>query len=93
VLICVCRPDAAVSYANDTDAIAQYAPQYKDQVYAITVGSETLYRGTFTGPSLMAKINDVKSQIKGFKIGTADSWNKYADGTADAVIKGGVDIL
>jgi len=27
------------------------------------------------------------------KVGTADSWNKFADGTADAVIQGGVDIL
>lgn len=27
------------------------------------------------------------------KVGTADSWNKYADGTADAVIQGKPDIL
>jgi len=26
-------------------------------------------------------------------MGTADSWNKYADGTADALIRGGVDLL
>lgn len=26
-------------------------------------------------------------------MGTADSWNKYADGTADALIKGGVKLL
>jgi glucan 1,3-beta-glucosidase len=89
----LCRPDAPASYANDTAAIAQNAPKYKDQVYAITVGSETLYRRTFTGDTLMAKINDVKKQIPGFKVGTADSWNKYADGTADAIIKGGVDLL
>ena len=28
-----------------------------------------------------------------FRIGTADSWNKYADGTADAVIQGKPDLL
>lgn len=27
------------------------------------------------------------------KVGTADSWNKYADGTADALIQGGVEFL
>jgi glucan 1,3-beta-glucosidase len=28
-----------------------------------------------------------------FRIGTADSWNKFNDGTADAVIQGGPDLL
>jgi glucan 1,3-beta-glucosidase len=64
-------------------------------VYAITVGSETLYRGNFTGSQLLSKIEEVKAIVKGtnIKVGTADSWNKYADGTADDVIKGNVDIL
>lgn len=75
--------------------MVDYAPQYKDQVYAITVGSESLYRGNFTGEELATKIQDVRSAVgKGFKVGTADSWNKYADGTADAVItSGAADIL
>lgn len=30
---------------------------------------------------------------KGTKVGTADSWNKWADGTGDAVVKGGVDLI
>jgi glucan 1,3-beta-glucosidase len=60
----------------------------------VTVGSETLYRGNFTGPQLWAKMQAVKTALKNqFKVGTADSWNKYADGTADAVIKGGPDLL
>lgn len=62
-------------------------------MYAVTVGSETLYRGNFTGEQLLEKIQDIKSVLPNTKVGTADSWNKYADGTADAVIKGGVDIL
>lgn len=78
----------------DKAAVVKYAPQYKDQVYAITVGSETMYRGNFTGDTLLKKINDVKSAVGGaFKVGTADSWNKYQDGTADPLIKGGADIL
>lgn len=28
-----------------------------------------------------------------FKVGIADSWNKYQDGIADPLIKGGADIL
>ena len=73
----------------------KYAPQYSAQVYAVTVGSETLYRGNFTGPQLLEKIKDVKSALgSGFKVGTADSWNKYQDGTADALIaEGGADIM
>ncbi|EMD00726.1 glycoside hydrolase family 17 protein [Baudoinia panamericana UAMH 10762] len=87
-------PDTDASYEADKSAIQQYAEQYPNQVYAVTVGSETLYRGNFTGQQLLEKINDVKSVVPtGVKVGTADSWNKYADGTADAVIKGGVDIL
>jgi glucan 1,3-beta-glucosidase len=86
-------PDTTDSFNADKQAVSTYAPQYPDQVYAVTVGSETLYRGTFTGQQLLGKINDVKSILPNVKIGTADSWNKYADGTADPVIKGGVDLL
>lgn len=68
-------------------AVQTYAPQFKDQVYAITVGSEALYRGNFTGEELADKIEDVKRAVPDFKVGTADSWNKYADGTADAVVR------
>ncbi|KAG9234089.1 putative glucan 1,3-beta-glucosidase [Amylocarpus encephaloides] len=87
-------PDVEESFDADKAAIVKYAPQYKDQVYAITVGSETMYRGNFTGEELLVKIADVKKATGGaFKVGTADSWNKYQDGTADPLIKGGADIL
>ena len=59
----------------------------------MTVGSETLYRGNYTGAELLSKINEVKAILPDTKVGTADSWNKYADGTADALIRGGVDLL
>ena len=86
-------PDTDDAFNQDKLAVATYAPQYPDQVYAVTVGSETLYRGTFTGEQLLGKINDVKSMVPNVKVGTADSYNKYADGTADALIKGGVQLL
>ena len=88
-----CRPDVDDSFNADQIALSTYATQYTDQVYAVTVGSETLYRGNFTGAELLEKINDVKAILPNTLVGTADSWNKYADGTADALIKGGVKLL
>ena len=52
----------------------------------MTVGSESLYRGNFTGDELAAKISDMRSSAPDFRYGTADSWNKFQDGTADPVI-------
>ncbi|KAI4720309.1 putative glucan 1,3-beta-glucosidase [Aureobasidium sp. EXF-10727] len=87
-------PDVDQSLQADKQALQTYVPQYRDQVYGVTIGSETLYRKTFTGLQLLEKINDVRSVLpQGVKVGTADSWNKFADGTADAVIRGGVDFL
>ncbi|KAK1977057.1 family 17 glycosyl hydrolase [Colletotrichum cereale] len=80
-------PDTDESYAADKAAILRHTPGYEDQVYAVTVGSESLYRGNFTGVELAAKIRDMKVSVPHFKIGTADSWNKYQDGTADAVVE------
>ena len=64
-----------------------------DAVYAITVGSEALYRGNLNGDQLLAQIQKVQKVFPNLKIGTADSWNKYVDGTADPLIKGGVKLL
>lgn len=87
------RPDVPQSLDADTAAIEQFLPGNEAQVYAITVGSETLYRGNFTGPELLEIINGVKARFPNQKVGTADSWNKYADGTADALILGNVELL
>ena len=81
------RADTDEGYNAGRAAIQQYGLQYKEQVYAVTVASEALYRGNFTGDELAEKILEVKSEVPDFKVGTADSWNKYADGTADPVIR------
>lgn len=52
-----------------------------------------MYRGTFTGQQLLDRINTVKKMFPKVKIGTADSWNKFVDGTGDALITGGVDYM
>jgi glucan 1,3-beta-glucosidase len=82
------RPDVETSLNADKKALAANVKNFPDQVYAVTVGSETLYRGNFTGKELGEKISEVKKVLpSSVKVGTADSWNKYADGTADDVIR------
>nr|POE47403.1 glucan 1,3-beta-glucosidase [Quercus suber] len=54
-------PDTDESFNADKVALSTCATQYTDQVYAVTVGSETLYRGNYTGEQLLEKITDVKS--------------------------------
>ena len=77
-----------------------YAKQYESTVYAVTVGSESLYRyyhetdGHTTGLSnddLNTAINNYTGAMLdlglNFPVGTADSWNVYNDGTADNIIQ------
>jgi len=59
---------------------------FGDQIYAVTVGSEALYRKEFTGQELADRIQSVQKTLSGVKVGTADSWHLFHDGTADAVI-------
>lgn len=71
------------SFVKDFAALKKYIPGFEDQVEAITVGSETLYRGDLTGPQLHKYISTVAKEFPSITVGTADSWNKFADGTAD----------
>ena len=67
-------------------------------IYAITVGSEALYRasvnqGGMTVPQLLSKINDMKSTFPNAKVGTVDSWNIFQDGTADPILQSGISFV
>lgn len=86
-------PDVEDSFKKDKDALTEYVPKFKDQVYAVTVGSEGLYRGSYTAEKLLEQINEIGDALPGTLIGTADSWNKWKDGTGDALIKGGVKLI
>jgi exo-beta-1,3-glucanase (GH17 family) len=75
-----CRPDTDESYEADKSAILKYAPTYKDQVYAVTVGSESLYRGNFTGDQVRtiplassARVNMVEDKTD-FCLLSRSSW-------------------
>jgi len=41
-------PDTDESFNADKAALTEYVPKFKDQVYAVTVGSEALYAATST---------------------------------------------
>jgi len=71
------------SFVKDFASIKNAVPGNEDVIEAITVGSETLYRGDLTGPQLHKYISVVQKQFPDLVVGTADSWNKFADGTAD----------
>ena len=89
------RPDTDTSYDEDYTALQSALSDSSNvaATYAITVGSEGLYRGSYTADQLVAKIQNMSSAFPNIKIGTADSWNKFQDGTADPVIKAGVKLL
>jgi glucan 1,3-beta-glucosidase len=81
-------PDTAESFAMDKSVIAKIAPEYVNELYGVSVGSETLYRKVFDGEQLLQKILEIKNVLPDevHRIGTADTWNKIVDGTADAVV-------
>ena len=87
------RPDVPESFDVDVEALKTSVPGNEGVIEAITVGSEALYREAFTGPELLEKIQQVQKLFPKVTVGTADSWNKFADGTADALITGGVKYL
>lgn len=71
------------SFQKDFASLKSAVPGNEDVIEAITVGSETLYRGDLTGPQLHNYISAVAKEFPKITVGTADSWNKFADGTAD----------
>ncbi|KAL9103793.1 MAG: hypothetical protein Q9163_001202 [Psora crenata] len=95
--------DTESAFKADMDEVMKHAKEYSNSIYAFTVGSEGLYRqeqkpGTgYTADYILDKINQLKKALQDAgmtqKVGTADSWNKYQDGTADPLISGGVDLM
>ena len=99
------RVDTPEAYQADHDEILNTLkehPEWSDAVYGFTVGSETLYRHEqdaskgLSADALLKTITGFKSDAvkAGLNqpVGTADSWNKFQDGTANEIIPA-VDIL
>ena len=82
-------------FSNDKAALKSALSDSKnaDAVYAITVGSEVLWRGDLKPEQLLEKIQDVEKQFPNFKVGFADVWVPLSNGTADPLIKAGVKLM
>lgn len=96
------RADSETAFNTDVADFMANATKNVEQIYAVTVGSETLYRYQ-QDPTTGLSADDLLSRIQSFqqtldgkqitlKVGTADSWNKFQDGTANPIIPH-VDIL
>ncbi|KAI7361376.1 hypothetical protein KC328_g19096, partial [Hortaea werneckii] len=82
------------AWAADKASLAELVSQFREQVYGVTVGSEALYRGDVSAQDLRMKIEDIRDLLPTVKrVGTADTWNVFVDGTADPVLEGNVSLV
>lgn len=87
------RPNDDSHFALETQALQTYLPLYgTDNILAITVGSEALYRKDMTGQDLANRLETVRTLCKklnadSIPIGFADSWNLMLEGEAVPVIQ------
>ncbi|KAL8899595.1 MAG: hypothetical protein Q9192_001489 [Flavoplaca navasiana] len=80
--------DTQEAYEAEKAALVKIlTSQYTSTVYALTIGSESLYRGV-DACDLFPRIVDARSTFGSLvkRVGTVDSWNKFQDGTADPII-------
>ncbi|KTW30166.1 hypothetical protein T552_04075 [Pneumocystis carinii B80] len=82
---------------NDQLSLLKEIPQeHVPYIYAISVGSEVLYRKDYSDDVLLSQITTVRNLLnqmnfQTIKVGMADTWNVFADGTANRII-GALDI-
>jgi glucan 1,3-beta-glucosidase len=86
-------PDSGAYQAEKQAIVDADVSQYGDTLFGITVGSEGIYRGTYSTNDLVGWISDMSSTFDGVTIGTADSWNGWANGTMDPVIQSGIKLV
>lgn len=55
----------------------------KEYIYGVTVGNEAVFNG-MSASDVANKINEVKSKLKGFKVGTVETPNTYESSLIDA---------
>lgn len=86
-------PDGGVYDKEKAPIVAANVEQYGDTLFGISVGSEGMYRGTYDAQSLIGWIQDMKKSFPNTKIGTADSWSGWSNGSMDGIIKSGIDLV
>ncbi|KAL8680261.1 MAG: hypothetical protein Q9186_003557 [Xanthomendoza sp. 1 TL-2023] len=85
--------DTEEKYQSEKNALSSVlTSELASVVYALTVGSESLYRKV-PACDLLPRIVDARTKFSSLvkRIGTVDSWNKFQDGTADPIITGNCD--
>ncbi|ETN36586.1 uncharacterized protein HMPREF1541_08864 [Cyphellophora europaea CBS 101466] len=86
-------PDGG-AYSREKKALVDAdLEQYGDTVYGVTVGSEGIYRGTYSEKDLLGWIDDMHKTFPDTLIGTADSWNGWANGSMDGIITSGIKLI
>lgn len=93
------------NFSNEKGALlSAIADHGWDWIVAISVGSESLYRGDITASDLTGKIQDVRGMLEalsgypsgGIEVGHVDTTNAWYDDSNDAVIRAcdfiGVDV-
>lgn len=87
------RPDGGAYEKEKAPLVDADLGQYGDTLYGITVGSEGIYRGTYSEGDLMGWISDMQQTFPDVVLGTADSWNGWANGTMDNIITSGIKLM
>ncbi|EMR10901.2 hypothetical protein PNEG_01047 [Pneumocystis murina B123] len=85
-----------VQFRDQLSLLKEIPQEHVPYIYAISVGSEVLYRKDYSDEILLDQIITVRKLLnemnfQSIKLGTADTWNVYADGTANRII-GALDI-
>ena len=87
------RPDGG-AYQKEKQPIEDAnVGQYGDTLYGITIGSEGIYRGTYSEDDLKGWISDMQQTFSSVALGTADSWNSWANGSMDSIIQSGIKLV
>jgi glucan 1,3-beta-glucosidase len=90
---CHCRPDGG-AYDKEKAAVDEADPtSFGDTLYGISIGSEGMYRGTYNGDELLGWISDMQKSYPDTQLGTADSWNCWNNGSMDAIINSGIQLM
>jgi glucan 1,3-beta-glucosidase len=86
-------PDGGAYQKEKAPLVSADLAQYGDTLYGITVGSEGIYRGTYSENDLLGWLGDMQQTFPSVTIGTADSWNGWANGSMDGIITSGIKLI
>ncbi|KAI5811643.1 glycoside hydrolase superfamily [Peziza echinospora] len=92
-------PNDDAHFADEKKALSTYIPMYgTDNILAITVGSEALYRKDMKGADLAKKLEEIRALLKTLgaskiPVGFADSWHMFLEGDAVPVVQASDIIL